>query len=149
MRPLALAALFTLAACTPDNGPTMLPGDDCLRCHGGSPGPLHGDERPATRWSLAGTVYATVDANASAGVEGAQVEVKDPKGFSFTLETNLVGNFYSAETVTFPLSVCVVRHGQRNCMETPVPHGACNFCHVYPLPDPPPALGVLGRIAAP
>lgn len=151
MRPLArslavtaLAALTLLAACTPENGPTMRPGEDCLRCHGGSPGPKLGDERPAPRWTLAGTVYATVDADPRAGVEGALVHVKDANGFSFTLETNLTGNFYTAETVAFPITVTVERHGQVNPMDTPSPHGACNLCHALP-----PLENALGRIAAP
>lgn len=148
MRPLALVAILALAGCTPENGPTMRPGDDCLRCHGGSPGGTLGGERPAPRWTLAGTVYATINAEASAGVEGAQVQVKDAKGFSFTLETNLAGNFYTAESVTFPLTVCVARHGQVNCMDTPVQHGACNYCHAVPARAPP-LEDAGGRIAAP
>jgi len=54
-------------------------------------------------------------------------------------------HFYSAEAVTFPLRVCVERHGQLNCMDGPAPHGACNFCHA-------PGSGAVGdprRIAAP
>ncbi len=146
-RALVAAALtaLVLGACTPENGPTMRPGEDCLRCHGGSPYGDQGQEvRPATAWSLAGTVYATEDASADAGVEGADVQVTDASGFAFTLHTNLAGNFYSAESVKFPLQVCVSRHGSVQCMEGPAPNGACNHCHAQP-----PQGEAAGRIAAP
>jgi hypothetical protein len=144
--PLALAGL-ALAACTPDNGPTMRPGDDCLRCHGGAtPGstteglPVH----HATPWSLAGTAYPSLDSGANAGIEGVDIQVTDARGFTFTLHSNLAGNFYSAETVAFPLHVCASRNGLARCMESPSPHGACNYCHALPpLGDAP------GRITAP
>jgi hypothetical protein len=145
-RLVALAGAAMLAACTPDNGPLMRPGDDCLRCHGGAtPGTSLGLEtRHAGAWSLAGTVYATLDAPTDAGVEGARIQVTDAKGFNFELQSNLAGNFYSAESVTFPLHVCVERHGQLNCMDTPSPHGACNYCHTVPGREQ-----ADGRIAAP
>ncbi len=136
---------LAIVACTPENGPLMRPGDDCLRCHGGSPGGSAGQEvRHATPWSLAGTVYPAVDANANAGIEGVDVQVTDAKGFAFTLHSNQVGNFYSAEGVTFPLRVCVSREGRVQCMEGPAPHGACNYCHAVP-----PLGQATGRIAAP
>lgn len=141
---LVLAGI-AIAACTPENGPLMRPGEDCLVCHGGSPGGTEGlPARHATPWSLAGTVYATVDADPNAGIEGVSVQVTDAAGFKFQLRTNLAGNFYSAEKVAFPLQVCVSRNGSVQCMEGPVPHGACNYCHALP-----PIANALGRIAAP
>jgi hypothetical protein len=135
---------IAVAACTPTNGPLMRPGDDCLRCHGGSPGGTEGMRvQHATPWSLAGTVYPSVDADANAGIEGVDVQVNDATGFAFTLHSNLVGNFYSAETVAFPVRVCVSRDGSVTCMEGPAPHGACNFCHALP-----PLQEAVGRIAA-
>jgi hypothetical protein len=136
-----LLAGGTLAACAPENGPLMRPGDDCLRCHGGSPG--GGEERHATPWSLAGTVYASADANPDTGIEGVDVQVRDANGFAFTLHSNLAGNFYSAETVAFPVDVCVSRNGSVTCMESSAPHGSCNLCHAVP-----PLNGAGGRIAA-
>lgn len=141
---LALAALAAIA-CTPGNGPLMRPGEDCLRCHGGSPAGDEGQEvERATRWSLAGTAYATVGAAPDAGTEGIDVRVTDANGFAFTLHTNLAGNFYTAEEVAFPARVCVDRSGRVQCMEGPAPHGACNACHAVP-----PLEGAPGRIAAP
>ncbi len=141
----SLVAGIVLVACTPENGPLMRPGEDCLRCHGGSPYGSQGQEvHHATPWSLAGTVYSEVNANANAGIEGVDVQVTDANGFAFTLHTNLVGNFYSAETVTFPVRVCVSRAGSARCMESPSPNGACNYCHALP-----PKGDADGRIAAP
>ena len=124
----------------------MRPGDDCLRCHGGDPGgPETGRVTHASpAWSLAGTVYPTPDADANAGIEGAEVQVTDANGFSFGLKTNLVGNFYSAESVAFPLSVCVSWSGATQCMQSPAPNGACNYCHTVP-----PNGNAPGRIAVP
>ena len=147
MRAAAFCALAALGAlgCIPADGPTMRPGDDCLRCHGMDPGgPETGPVRPATPWSLAGTIYAAPDADPNAGIEGAEVQLTDANGFSFTLETNLVGNFYSAESVAFPLTVCVSRGGATQCMQTPAPNGSCNYCHAIP-----PNGNAGGRITAP
>ena len=151
MRLLSLAivslAMVVVAACTPENGPLMRPGEDCLRCHGGSAGgtgglPVEEEEDEATPWSFAGTVYPTVNASAGSGIEGVSVQVTDSSGFTVEVRTNLAGNFYSAERVAFPLRVCVSRGGSVQCMLGPAPHGACNFCHALP-----PAAGALGRIA--
>ncbi len=138
-------AALLLVACTPENGPLMRPGEDCLRCHGGSPGGSQGErEEHAPAWSIAGTVYAATNASASAGVAGADVDVTDATGFRFQLHSNLAGNFYVADAVTFPVQVCVTRNGHRSCMEGTSPHGACNYCHAIP-----PTGGAEGRIAAP
>ncbi len=139
-------AAVALGACVPDNGPTMRPGEDCLRCHGGSPyaNVGGGETRHATPWSLAGTVYPTAGAAASAGIEGVDVQVTDASGATFVLHSNLVGNFYSAEKVAFPIRVCVARNGATRCMESSSPNGACNGCHAVP------GRGEAdGRIAAP
>ncbi len=141
---LAVAAALGLA-CTPENGPLMRPGEDCLRCHGGSSGGAEGErEEEARAWSLAGTVYATTNASANAGVEGADIDITDATGFHFQLHSNLAGNFYVADAVTFPVQACVTRNGHRNCMEGGAPNGACNSCHAIP-----PSGNAEGRIAAP
>ena len=143
MRHLSLAMMIVAAACTPANGPLMRPGEDCLRCHGGSAGGTGGlPVEQATPWSFAGTVYPAVDASAGAGIEGATIQVTDAAGATLAVHSNLAGNFYSAERVAFPLRVCVSRSGAVQCMLTPAPHGACNFCHALP-----PVAGTLGRIA--
>lgn len=128
-RSILVLAAVAAGACTPDNGPTMRPGEDCLRCHGGSTATGAGDERHATPWSLAGTVYPSAGSSADAGIEGVDIQVSDAAGFTFVLHSNLVGNFYSAESVAYPLRVCVARNGATRCMEEPSENGACNSCH--------------------
>ena len=83
----------------------MKPGTDCLECHGG------GDART---WTVAGT-----------WTRGAGVTIADAAGKSFTLRGNAAGNFYTAESLTFPLTVSV--DGQT--MPNPVTWGGCNRCH--------------------
>jgi hypothetical protein len=100
-----VAALLALTACVPEEGPSMNPGEDCLGCHSG-------DE--ARTWTVAGTFS-----------RGAAVDVLDAAGKSFTLRGNAVGNFYSAESVRFPLTVRV--DGAQ--MTTPAAYGGCNRCH--------------------
>lgn len=101
------AALVALAACVPEEGPLMKPGEDCLECHGG------GDE--ARTWTAAGTW----------GGQGSHVTITDSNGKSFTLRTNQVGNFYTAERLAFPLRVSV----DGSEMPDPVTYGGCNACH--------------------
>jgi len=151
-RLIVLAALGS-SACVPSDGPTMRPGDDCLRCHGNHPGGTDeaGPVQKATFWSLAGTVYSAFNSDPNSGIEGAHVEITDNTGFSFDLETNLVGNFYSAESVAFPLQrVCVTSGGATRCMEDPAPNGACNYCHTQPPPtiQPPLTMPIPGRICS-
>jgi hypothetical protein len=99
--------LLSLAACSnPDEGPLMDPGKDCLGCHGG------GGE--ANRWTAAGT-----------WTRGAEVTVVDANGKSVTMRGNKVGNFYTAESLAFPLTAYV----DGVVMPKPVVYGGCNMCH--------------------
>ncbi len=107
MRAAALAALLLAgAACIPENGPLMAPGQDCLSCH-------DGDEAPG--WTVAGTFPG----------RGRSVTIADANGKTFTLRTNQVGNFYTAEPLAFPLRVGV----DGEAMPGPVTYGGCNLCH--------------------
>jgi hypothetical protein len=141
MRLAALVlAVLVATGCAPSDGPTMRPGENCLQCHGGVPsGGQHGSSAKA--WSFAGTVYQAVDAPAGGGVEGATVDVTDAGGQSISVRSNLVGNFYSAESMTPPLQACVEFNGVSRCMIEPAPHGACNYCHALA-----PLGGAPGRI---
>ena len=108
MRPICAAVTLTLfaAACsTPHDGPLMEAGHDCLACHDGN---------QARRWTVAGTFW-----------QGAHVTLTDSAGRSFTLRGNLVGNFYTAEPLVFPLTVSV----EGRTMPDPVTYGGCNQCH--------------------
>ncbi len=145
MRPLALAAALAAAlsaACVPSTGPTMAAGQDCMECHGGGggggggvvPAATGGDgggEEDGKTWTIAGTVYPTQNAAADQGLENARIYVRDAAGKSFTLRSNQVGNFYTAESVTFPVQVAVARglNQPANAMRNGASSGGCNGCH--------------------
>jgi hypothetical protein len=88
-------------------GPLMAPGQDCLACHDGS---------QAVKWTVAGTWGAAA---------GRTVTLTDARGRSLSLTTNQVGNFYTSQALTFPLTV---RAGGQQ-MPAPVTYGGCNRCH--------------------
>jgi hypothetical protein len=104
-----VVAALLLSGCVPAEGPMMKPGADCLACHDGG---------TARRWTVAGTW----------GGQGNHVAIQDANGKSLGLTTNDAGNFYTAESLVFPLQVSV--NG------TPMPGGlsasqggSCNRCH--------------------
>ena len=110
---LALAAALAAvlgAACVPEEGPLMAPGQDCLECHGGG-----GGEEDAKAWTVAGTM----------GRQGSRIDVTDADGKGVALHAAQNGNFYTAESVRFPLVVAV--DGRR--MPGTVSYGGCNRCH--------------------
>jgi len=121
-------------------GPSMQPGDDCLRCH--APGSTY---PTAPHWSLAGTVYPRPDAPATAGVQGADVVVTTEAGALLeTLTTNSVGNFYSTTPLPEGFRVSVHYQGASIEMPCPPPAGNCGACHSVP-----PIGGPSGRISIP
>ena len=126
---MKLIALAALCACIPDNGPLMRPGEDCMACHGGTGNLLPGvQRRHAKAWTAAGTVFSSADP--AVGVEGAYVEITDATGFAFSPRTNLAGNFYTRETLQFPLQrACIAFEGVTHCQQSPVAGGSCNSCH--------------------
>lgn len=133
-----VACLLVLAGVgcgVPDPGPDMKPGVACLRCHGGG---------HAQTWSVAGTLYGHPEAAIDAGLDGVSVLVTDAGGRTLTLHTNAAGNFYTAETLTFPLRIQVQKNGIGVAMSTVVPHGDCNLCH-----SDPPQNSAPGRIFLP
>ena len=107
---LALAALAG-AACVPEEGPLMAPGRDCLECHGG------GGEEDAKPWTVAGTM----------GGQGSRIDVTDANGFAFTLHAAQNGNFYTAESVRFPLRVSVDGRAMNQAVSASM--ASCNRCH--------------------
>jgi hypothetical protein len=104
-----MAALLA-AGCVPEHGPLMEPGADCLRCHDGD---------RAKRWTAAGTW----------GGQGNTVAIQDAGGKAFTLTTNQVGNFYTAEPLTFPLQVAVNGTSMPGGLSAQQ-GGSCNRCHL-------------------
>jgi hypothetical protein len=98
----------------------MAPGRDCMECH------ASGGE--ARRWTASGT-----------WTRGANVTVTDATGRTVTMRGNKVGNFYTAESLTPPLTVVV--DGQEMpatalvTAEWPsgrLGYGGCNLCHGGP-----------------
>lgn len=118
MTRVAAAALVLLAACVPSEGPMMTPFQDCLGCHEG------GGE--ARAWTVAGT-----------WARGAKVTISDASGKTFTLEGNDAGNFYTAESLAFPIHVSVdgkpMQYWDPVALATSVEvrygFGGCNLCH--------------------
>lgn len=125
MRILVAMALLASAACVPEEGPLMAPGQDCLECHGGGEG-----EDDAKAWTVAGT-----------WTRGAHIDVVDANGKRVPLRGNKVGNFYTAESLTPPLTVSVDGVTMNNVAALTSDHlayGGCNLCHVnggVPLAD--------------
>jgi hypothetical protein len=117
-------------------GPVMMPGENCLECHGGTllagEPPTLPAPRVAPPWTVAGTVFASEDSPASGGVEGAMVHVTDADGQTVTLVTNRAGNFYTEAPLRFPLQAAVEYLGSVHEMEPDVPYGGCNACHRLP-----------------
>jgi len=112
--------------CGPDSrdcrgeGPTMLPGADCISCHTrGGPG-----EGILT---IAGTVFTN-----KYGIDplsNATIRVTDSTGKVVTLRSNTVGNFLANDSVTPPLQAEVEVDGQIRAMSSSIDTGACNSCH--------------------
>ena len=124
----------------PERGPLMRAGEDCLSCHGAGTGLEEG--KP---WSVAGTAFDSFSAGSEEGVGGAEVRLMDKNGRKLSLTSNRAGNFYSAESLEFPLQqACVERSGEMFCMRQAVPHGSCNSCH-----NDPPMWGAPGRVRSP
>lgn len=113
-------------ACEPGvcggEGPTMLPGSNCLACHNAETG---ADDAPP--YTAAGTLFA--DSDGSGGLAGATLELTDGAGTTHILTTNDVGNFYTDVPLTLPILAAVEFDGERIVMRTAVDTGACTTCH--------------------
>jgi hypothetical protein len=135
--------------------PIMNPGDDCLSCHSPSPLPDAGADavqplasgRP---WTVAGTIYPTVDSLADGGLGLASIMVTDVTGRQLTLTSNAAGNFYTAEPLADLASIEVQNGGHRMVMQLSVVGsgalelvGSCNMCHQISA-TPGPTLGAFG-----
>ena len=105
-------------------GPTMRPGENCLRCHN----PL--GEAKTRVWSAAGTVFPMLDAERTEGVAAVDVVFSDENGkVVTTVTTNDVGNFYTAAPLPDPFFVRLEFEGERIEMPCAPPAGSCNACH--------------------
>lgn len=145
---VTVAAPIALPGCgepaTPEysfvTGPTMQPGDDCLRCHS------NGSDYPnAPHFSAAGTVFPSADAASTSGVSGVTVRLMHPDGAPLAeLLTNSVGNFYTLEPLPDGFRVAIEYAGELLEMPCPPPAGNCGACHSLP-----PIGATQGRIFVP
>lgn len=117
-----------------EESPKMHPGRDCIGCHTSK------GEGP--RFSLAGTLFGDrKQSDDCFGQADGEVVVTDATGKKVSMATNEAGNFYSSESVTFPITATVTYGGKTMSMVTPVGSGACNSCHTQSG-----ANGAAGRI---
>ncbi len=113
MTRLAALLLLAFAACIPTDGPMMKPFQDCTGCHS--------SKGNAKAWSVAGTWRS-----------GVTVAVVDANGKTVTMRGNDAGNFYTRETLAFPLTVSVdgvVMKDSGTGAPIPLYYGGCNACH--------------------
>jgi hypothetical protein len=123
-------------ATTPDSGPTdsgtsnCIPGvvancsghhragQDCAGCHDFLGSTLH--------WTLAGTLYM-----GGSALAGATIEAIDANGQKVDMQTCSNGNFYTLQSVTFPVTVrasdCPNDHAMVASLSSS--QGSCNNCH--------------------
>jgi hypothetical protein len=119
--------------------PSMHPGHACVDCH---------SREDAPQWTIAGTVYPSLheedDCDGTRG--GLKVVVTDATGRSLTLAVNNAGNFYTNQSVTFPIHAKVVNAatGAETAMTDAQSSGDCNGCHTATGASSAP-----GRITAP
>ena len=119
-------------------GPTMRAGENCLRCHG------EGRDGSSVKWSLGGTVFPERKSDIDDGYQGAKIVVTDAAGRTVEMTSNVVGNFWTAEALKFPLQAEIRVADKVRKMPIPVPAGSCNACH-----SASPAGGAEGAIVPP
>lgn len=102
-------------------GGSMLPGSDCLSCH------RSGGAEEAPTWYAGGTAF--VDDLGSDGASGATIKVTDSTGYTATMTTNSVGNFYTSHRLVPPLTATITTSAGTQAMGSTVNTGACDSCH--------------------
>jgi hypothetical protein len=117
----------------------MRPGNNCLRCH--APKGVAANKP----FSFGGTIFPSSNADLCSGVQGVTVRVTDANQKTVTAVSNEVGNFFSAEPLTPPLTMEAERNGVIARMPGTAPTGGCALCHSWPTPSS----GASGRIRAP
>jgi hypothetical protein len=108
-------------ACEP--AATQLPfgnhnaGAACLSCHTGT--------GAAPKWTIAGTIYG----GDGLALPGATITVTDNGGNELKLISASNGNFYTSQTVQFPVRVVASRCPDTRPMLNAQQIGNCNSCH--------------------
>jgi hypothetical protein len=121
------AAAFEAAACEP--GATSAPaamqdGDACLNCHATAQG-----SRPM--FTLAGTLYNSVNGTASDELGGATIVIVDSNNVVTKLVTGSDGSFYTDVNLAFPVTVSASKCPDSATMPVTTSSGNCNssLCH--------------------
>lgn len=100
-------------------GATMLPGADCLACHGPT--------GRAPTWTAGGTIFT--DASGLRAAKNVTITLTDDAGKVVTMTSNGVGNFYTTKSLKFPINVDIEKGGVKKSMASAVDDGGCNSCH--------------------
>jgi hypothetical protein len=99
-------------------------GKNCISggCHDGG-------TASAPQWTVAGTLYR--DPGGSATLAGGKFDLVDAAGVEVSLVSAQNGNFWTNQTVTFPLFAKATACLEIREMPNPVPLGSCNQsgCH--------------------
>ena len=75
-------------------------------------------------------MFSGPQAKRNEGIQGVEVQITDSKNRVVTVTSNGAGNFYTAETLFYPISVEIKRGKSVMMMPDNVDnHGACNHCH--------------------
>jgi hypothetical protein len=96
-------------------------GRNCLECHDGNHGAPH--------WTAAGTIY-TAPTGGSA-LPGATIHLTDDTGKEIVLVSAQNGNFWTTDSITFPLHPRASSCPDDRAMSGAAPDGGCNRsgCH--------------------
>jgi hypothetical protein len=98
----------------PSPGPSgMNGGRNCLTCH--------------SNFTLAGTLYASI--NGGSVVPSATVKITDSNSQVLELVTGLDGNFYTSQSLAFPVSIQIDKCPDTVSMPAQATQGGCNSCH--------------------
>ena len=95
-------------------------GQACLTCH-------DGNQADAPLWTVAGTIYDS--ANGTAPLPGATIILTDSVGTEIKLVSASNGNFFTSQTVVFPVRATASRCPDSQAMASPQQVGDCNSCH--------------------
>jgi hypothetical protein len=79
-------------------------------------------------FTLAGTLYTNATGNTGFG--GATISVTDAANKTIKVVVNSNGNFYTSDSLTFPVLVIASSCPSAKRMNGSTPNGNCNACHV-------------------
>jgi hypothetical protein len=95
-------------------------GQACLTCH-------DGNTADAPLWTVAGTLYDS--ATGTAPLPGGTIILTDSVGTTIKLTSGDNGNFFTSQTVVFPVRATASRCPDTQAMAQPQQVGDCNSCH--------------------